>query len=115
MGPQRSHIRATHDQIPLLSVGVGRADAADGRVFPYVFNPPTSYWSQNTAKIRFIGQQVGGAGHADALQLEPEARAVVGEDALQLPARALAERPAGVGTAIEIASRGRPFVVPFRR
>jgi branched-chain amino acid transport system substrate-binding protein len=29
-------------------------------VFPYVFNPPTSYWSQNTAKIRFIGQQAGG-------------------------------------------------------
>jgi branched-chain amino acid transport system substrate-binding protein len=32
--------RATHDQIPLLTVGIGRADAADGRVFPYVFNPP---------------------------------------------------------------------------
>ena len=33
--------RATQDQIPLLTVGVGRADAADGRVFPYVFNPPS--------------------------------------------------------------------------
>jgi branched-chain amino acid transport system substrate-binding protein len=32
----------------------------DGRVFPYVFHPPTNYWSQNTAKIRFIGQQAGG-------------------------------------------------------
>jgi branched-chain amino acid transport system substrate-binding protein len=52
--------RATHDQIPLLTVGFGRADAADGRVFPYVFNPPLTYWSQNTAKLRFIGQQVGG-------------------------------------------------------
>ena len=52
--------RATQDQIPLLSVGVGRADAADGRVFPYLFNPPTNYWSQNTAKIRFIGQRAGG-------------------------------------------------------
>ena len=51
--------RATHDQIPLITVGYGRADTADGRVFPYVFNPPTSYWSQNTAKIRFIGQRVG--------------------------------------------------------
>ena len=29
-------------------------------MFPYVFNPPTNYWSQNTAKIRFIGQRVGG-------------------------------------------------------
>ena len=34
--------RATQDQIPLLTVGVGRSDAADGRVFPYVFNPPVS-------------------------------------------------------------------------
>jgi branched-chain amino acid transport system substrate-binding protein len=52
--------RATHDQIPLLTLGYGRADAADGRVFPYVFNPPITYWSQNTAKIRFLGQRVGG-------------------------------------------------------
>jgi branched-chain amino acid transport system substrate-binding protein len=52
--------RATHDQIPLLAVGSGRADAAEGRVFPYVFNPPVSWWSQNTAKIRFLGQRVGG-------------------------------------------------------
>jgi branched-chain amino acid transport system substrate-binding protein len=52
--------RATHDQIPLLTVGLGRTDAADGRVFPYVFNPPITYLSQNTAKIRFIGQRAGG-------------------------------------------------------
>jgi branched-chain amino acid transport system substrate-binding protein len=32
--------RATQDQIPLLTVSLGRSDAADGRVFPYVFNPP---------------------------------------------------------------------------
>jgi branched-chain amino acid transport system substrate-binding protein len=52
--------RATHDQLPLLTPGYGRTDAADGRVFPYVFNPPITYPSQNTAKIRFIGQRVGG-------------------------------------------------------
>src|SRR5262245_48877682 len=52
--------RATQDQLPLLPVGLGRVDAADGRVFPYVFTPPSSYWSQNTAKIRFIGQRAGG-------------------------------------------------------
>ena len=52
--------RATHDQIPLLSMGVGRADASDGRVFPYVFPALTTYWSQNTAKIRFLGQRAGG-------------------------------------------------------
>jgi branched-chain amino acid transport system substrate-binding protein len=52
--------RARHDQIPLVTAGIGRADAADGRVFPYVFNPPVSYWSMNTAKIRFLGQRAGG-------------------------------------------------------
>jgi branched-chain amino acid transport system substrate-binding protein len=52
--------RAAHDKIPLITAGIGRADAADGRVFPYIFNPPTTYWSMNTAKIRFIGQRAGG-------------------------------------------------------
>ena len=61
--------RATHDQIPLLTVGFGRTDAADGRVFPYVFNPPINYWSQNTAKIRFIGQRVGGMEQLKGLKI----------------------------------------------
>jgi branched-chain amino acid transport system substrate-binding protein len=52
--------RATHDQIPLLTGGAGRADAADGRVFPYVFNAPNTAWSLNTAKLRFLGQRAGG-------------------------------------------------------
>jgi len=52
--------RATHDRIPLIQLGGGRSDAADGRVFPYVFTPPINSWSQNTAKVRFIGQRVGG-------------------------------------------------------
>jgi branched-chain amino acid transport system substrate-binding protein len=52
--------RATKDKIPLISLGYGRTDASDGRVLPYVFPLITNYWSQNTAKIKFIGQQVGG-------------------------------------------------------
>ena len=55
--------------IPLLTVGFGRADASDGRVFPYVFTPPTNYWSQNTAKIRFIAQQVGGMAQLKGLNI----------------------------------------------
>jgi branched-chain amino acid transport system substrate-binding protein len=47
--------RARHDQILLIAPGTGRSDASDGRVFPYVFNGPSNSWSQNTAKIRFIG------------------------------------------------------------
>ena len=52
--------KGTQDKIPILSVGYGRADASDGRVFPYVFPLITSYWSQNTAKIKYIGQRAGG-------------------------------------------------------
>src|SRR5262249_43789495 len=61
--------RATRDQIPLLTSGYGRADAADGRVFPYAFTPPANYWSQNTAKIRFIGQRAGGMDKLKGLKI----------------------------------------------
>jgi branched-chain amino acid transport system substrate-binding protein len=52
--------KATADKIPLISMGYGRTDASDGRVFPYVFPLITNYWSQNTAKIKFIGMREGG-------------------------------------------------------
>jgi branched-chain amino acid transport system substrate-binding protein len=61
--------RATHDKIPLLTVGFGRADASDGRVFPYIFTPPINYWSQNTAKIRFIAQRAGGMDKLKGLKI----------------------------------------------
>jgi len=48
------------DKIPMISLGYGRTDASDGRVFPYVFPLITNYWSQNTAKIKFIGSKEGG-------------------------------------------------------
>ena len=52
--------KATADKIPVISIGYGRTDAADGRVFPYIFPLVTNYWSQTTAKIKFIGKQEGG-------------------------------------------------------
>ncbi|MBI4207097.1 MAG: ABC transporter substrate-binding protein [Betaproteobacteria bacterium] len=52
--------RAPTDKIPVVSLAHGRSDAADGRVFEYVFPLITSYWSQSTAKIKFIGQREGG-------------------------------------------------------
>ncbi len=52
--------RATADKIPLISMGYGRTDATNGKVFPWVFPLITNYWSQNTAKIKFIGMQEGG-------------------------------------------------------
>ena len=52
--------RATADKIPLISMGYGRTDATNGKVFPYVFPLVTNYWSQNTAKIKYIGMKEGG-------------------------------------------------------
>src|SRR3990172_11875016 len=52
--------KGTADKIPVVSMGYGRADASDGRVFPYVFPLVTNYWSQNTVKIKFIGMKEGG-------------------------------------------------------
>jgi branched-chain amino acid transport system substrate-binding protein len=52
--------RATADRIPLVSIGYGRADAADGRVFPYVFPLITTYWNQAAAMVRYIGEEEGG-------------------------------------------------------
>ena len=48
------------DHVPLVTIGSGRTDATDGRVFPYVFPLGTNYLSTNTVKIKFIGQQEGG-------------------------------------------------------
>jgi branched-chain amino acid transport system substrate-binding protein len=52
--------KGTEDHIPIVSIGYGRTDASDGRVFPWIFPLITNYWSQNTAKIKFIGQKEGG-------------------------------------------------------
>ncbi len=52
--------RATKDKIPVFSMGYGRTDASDGRVFPYVFTMPATYWSQASALVRYIGSQEGG-------------------------------------------------------
>ncbi|HET9734140.1 MAG TPA: ABC transporter substrate-binding protein [Burkholderiales bacterium] len=52
--------KGTADKIPIVSVGYGRTDASDGRIFPYVFPLITNYWSQNTAKIKYMGMKAGG-------------------------------------------------------
>ena len=52
--------KAPVDKVPILSMGYGRTAAADGRVFPWVFNFPTTYWSQASAFINYVAQQEGG-------------------------------------------------------
>ena len=52
--------KARVDKIPLLTMGYGFSGAADGRWFPWVFNFPTTYWSQASAFIKYIGAEMGG-------------------------------------------------------
>src|SRR5712664_3209352 len=52
--------KATADKIPIISMGYGRTSATDGRVFPYVFPLITTYWSQATVLVKFMGQKMGG-------------------------------------------------------
>lgn len=52
--------RATQDKVPVFSMGYGRTDASDGRVFPYVFTAPMTYWSQASALVRYVGGEEGG-------------------------------------------------------
>jgi branched-chain amino acid transport system substrate-binding protein len=52
--------KGTADRIPIVSIGYGRADAAYGRVFPYVFPLITTYWDQAAVMVRYIGGKEGG-------------------------------------------------------
>lgn len=52
--------RVAPDKIPMITIGYGRTDAADGRVFPYVYPLITTYWSQAVGMINFIAKQEGG-------------------------------------------------------
>ncbi|GIX47418.1 MAG: branched-chain amino acid ABC transporter substrate-binding protein [Candidatus Tectimicrobiota bacterium] len=52
--------RAPIDKVPIHSMGYGQTAAADGRVFAWAFNFPTTYWSQASAFIKYVGEQEGG-------------------------------------------------------
>lgn len=47
------------DHIPAITPGFGRADAMDGKQFPYIFPAAASYWSQATASIKYIQDAEG--------------------------------------------------------
>jgi branched-chain amino acid transport system substrate-binding protein len=52
--------KVAQDKIPMVTIGYGRTDAADGRVFPWVFPMITTYWSQASAIRNYMGQKEGG-------------------------------------------------------
>jgi hypothetical protein len=52
--------RVAADNVVLAQAGYGRTDAADGRVWPWVFGATANYWSQIAMKLNYIQQQEGG-------------------------------------------------------
>ncbi len=52
--------KAAADENVLFTMGYGRTSAADGRVFPWVFNFPATYWSQATSIMKYIIEQEEG-------------------------------------------------------
>ncbi|MGX1098486.1 ABC transporter substrate-binding protein [Amorphus sp. MBR-141] len=52
--------KASVDKVPVLSMAYGLSAAADGKLFPWVFNPPDTYWDGASAIIKYIAEQEGG-------------------------------------------------------
>ncbi len=53
--------KATADHIPVHSMGYGRTSAANGRVFPWIFNFPGTYWDAASIMVKYALQESGGS------------------------------------------------------
>ena len=52
--------KASVDKIPILSMAYGLSASAIGNDFPWVFNPPDTYWDGMSTVIKYIGEKEGG-------------------------------------------------------
>src|SRR5215510_14267689 len=52
--------KAAVDKIPILSMAYGLSASAVGKDFPWVFNPPATYWDGLSMVMRYIGGKEGG-------------------------------------------------------
>jgi branched-chain amino acid transport system substrate-binding protein len=52
--------KAAVDKIPVLSMAYGLSASADGNDFPWVFNPPATYWDGAAAFVRHVADVEGG-------------------------------------------------------
>ncbi|RDV03429.1 ABC transporter substrate-binding protein [Undibacter mobilis] len=52
--------KAAVDKIPVLSMAYGLSASADGTNFPWVFNPPATYWDGASVFVKFAAQKEGG-------------------------------------------------------
>lgn len=51
--------RVAADKIPILSMAYGLSASARGQSFPWVFNPPATYWDGLSMILTHIGTEVG--------------------------------------------------------
>lgn len=51
---------AAVDKVPVLSMAYGLTASAIGDTFPWIFNPPDTYWDTNSAIVQYIAGQEGG-------------------------------------------------------
>ncbi len=61
--------RAAVDKIPVLSTAYGLSASARGDLFPWVFNPPDTYWDGLAMILSFINSQEGGSQGGDLEKL----------------------------------------------
>ena len=52
--------KAAVDKIPILSMAYGLSASADGNNFPWIFNPPATYWDGLSMIFKYIGGKEGG-------------------------------------------------------
>ncbi|HZP75099.1 MAG TPA: ABC transporter substrate-binding protein [Pseudolabrys sp.] len=52
--------KAAVDKIPILSMAYGLSASADGTTFPWIFNPPATYWDGASIFVSYIGSKEGG-------------------------------------------------------
>ena len=52
--------RAAVDRIPILSMAYGLSASARGDLFPWVFNPPDTYWDGLAMILSYVNTQEGG-------------------------------------------------------
>jgi branched-chain amino acid transport system substrate-binding protein len=52
--------KAAVDKIPILSMAYGLSASAEGQDFPWIFNPPATYWDGLSMIFKYIAQKEGG-------------------------------------------------------
>lgn len=52
--------KAAVDKIPVLSMAYGLSASADGEHFPWIFNPPATYWDGASVFVKHMAQEEGG-------------------------------------------------------